>query len=340
MSTDRDYWNSCRFNSSTSGTQRGHYESWFQRANHPTRALAFWIRYTIFCPSDPSAPPEGELWAVYFNGESKKVTAVKQEFELADCEFSTCKLAHRIGSSLLDQSSLHGQATGQSHSIKWDLQYTSPQPPLLFLPKSLYETKLPAAKSVVGSPLSRFTGTLEVDGETINIENWLGSQNHNWGTKHTDEYAWGQVSGFDNDQDIFLELITARVKIGPKFLGLRSPWMTLAVLRVDGEEFAFNSIVQSLKAHAHYEQFAWSFRSQTRNCTIEGTIAASPQAFVALPYRNPPGGQKLCLNSKIAACTLQFQKSGQPPRKLVAQNRAAFEILTTDNQHDVPVLRT
>ncbi|MBL4635847.1 MAG: hypothetical protein JKY56_18450 [Kofleriaceae bacterium] len=240
----------------------------------------------------------------------------------------------------MEQFSLHGQATGQGHNIKWVLQYTSPQPPLLFLPKALYDTKLPAAKSVVGSPLARFTGTLEVDGETVEIDDWLGSQNHNWGSKHTDEYAWGQVSSFDNDQDIFLEIITARVNIGPKFLGLRSPWMTLAVLRIDGEEFTFNSVVQSLKAHAHYEQFSWRFRSQARNCRIQSTIAASPQAFVALPYRNPPGGQKLCLNSKIATCTLRIQKAGQPPRKLVAKTVLPSKFSQPDNQHDVPVLRT
>ncbi len=33
----------------------GHYESFYQRANHPTRPLAFWIRYTVFVPggADP-----------------------------------------------------------------------------------------------------------------------------------------------------------------------------------------------------------------------------------------------------------------------------------------------
>lgn len=34
--------------------QIGHYESFFQRANHPTRPLAFWIRYTIFSPKKAS----------------------------------------------------------------------------------------------------------------------------------------------------------------------------------------------------------------------------------------------------------------------------------------------
>jgi hypothetical protein len=34
------------------GQKMGHYESFFQRANHPSRPLAFWIRYTIFSPQD------------------------------------------------------------------------------------------------------------------------------------------------------------------------------------------------------------------------------------------------------------------------------------------------
>jgi hypothetical protein len=43
----------------------------------------------------------------------------------------------------------------------------------------------------------------------------VGSQNHNWGSRHTDHYAWGQVAGFDDDPDAFLELSTARVRVGP-----------------------------------------------------------------------------------------------------------------------------
>ena len=38
---------------SSRAKRAGHYESWFQRANHPSRPLAFWIRYTIFCPARP-----------------------------------------------------------------------------------------------------------------------------------------------------------------------------------------------------------------------------------------------------------------------------------------------
>ena len=56
----------------------GHYESFFQRANHPTRLLAFWIRYTIFSPKGHPEKAVGELWAIYFNGETGHHIAVKK----------------------------------------------------------------------------------------------------------------------------------------------------------------------------------------------------------------------------------------------------------------------
>ena len=46
----------------------GHYESFFQRANHPTEPRAFWIRYTVFSPSGSNvtriSPQTKNLWYV------------------------------------------------------------------------------------------------------------------------------------------------------------------------------------------------------------------------------------------------------------------------------------
>ena len=46
------------------GQPDGHYESFFMRANHPARPLAFWIRYTIFSPKNR---PENALWRTLGN---------------------------------------------------------------------------------------------------------------------------------------------------------------------------------------------------------------------------------------------------------------------------------
>jgi hypothetical protein len=71
--------------------------------------------------------------------------------------------------------------------------------------------------------------------------------------------------------------------------------------------------------------------------TIEGTISAPREAFVGLRYYNPPGGEKWCLNSKIASCRLVLKRAGRPDEVLEAANRAAFEILTDDTSHGVEI---
>ena len=76
MTENRNFWNSCRFDSSDTG---GHYESYFQRANHPIRPFAFWIRYTIFSPKGRKGAAMGELWGIYFDGEAGQITAAMNE---------------------------------------------------------------------------------------------------------------------------------------------------------------------------------------------------------------------------------------------------------------------
>ena len=216
---------------------RGHYESYFQRANHPTRPLAFWIRYTIFSPKGRADAAVGELWAVYFDGELGQIAAAKQVVPWASCQFSREVLEAQIGDSSLSQEQLSGSASGPHHNLSWKLSYDSPEPPLLLLPDRLYETSFPKAKALVGSPQARFNGELMVNDQRIAIDDWVGSQNHNWGQKHTDRYAWGQVAGFDGVPEAFLECATASIRVGP----LYTPPMSPVVLRLGAEEFRFAS---------------------------------------------------------------------------------------------------
>ena len=78
-------WNASRFRADD---PLGLYESYFQRANHPTRPLAFWIRYTVFSPRAHPEQARGELWAIYFDGEGQRIIAVKQAVPIVDCDFS------------------------------------------------------------------------------------------------------------------------------------------------------------------------------------------------------------------------------------------------------------
>lgn len=318
------------------GQVQGHYESFFIRANHPTNPVAFWIRYTIFCPKDHPEKALGELWAIFFNGQSHHHTVAKEEFPLADCLFDPADFNIQVGSASLHHGNAKGSVGGHKGNLSWDLSFGGDAEPLLLLPLHLYDGKFPAAKSLVSLPMAHFNGTLTVNDENINVENWIGSQNHNWGSRHTDLYAWGQVAGFDNAPESFLELATARLRLG----FIWSPPMTPVVLRHEGKQYALNSPDQAIrKAHGRFDYFTWQFKTGNPKVEITGMISASHEAFVGLSYYNPPGGTKNCLNSKIAACRVQILDKATGTREtLQTKNRAAFEILTSDRTHGVPIL--
>lgn len=326
---DREYWNKTRY----AGGASGHYESFFQRANHPSKPRAFWIRYTLFSPKGRPDDALGELWAVYFDRDEQRIVAVRETRPLRESDFSTQTFRVHIGEAKLGPDALIGQASLGEHQVCWDLGYTSPAPPLLFLDESLYDRRLPKAKTLVGSPMASYRGALTVDGESVPVNDWIGSQNHNWGEKHTDAYAWGQVAGFDNAPDAFFECSTARIKIGP----LWTPWLTLMVLRVGDDTYALNGLWQALRASGRYEHFDWRFDSRREGIRIHGQFEAPASAFVGLTYLNPPGGAKTCLNSKVARCRVTLERAGQEPRTLSTESRAAFEILTDDDRHGIPI---
>jgi hypothetical protein len=326
----RASWNRCRY---VEGDARGHYESYFQRANHPERPLAFWIRYTVFSPKGRPGDAVGELWAIYFDGEREHVTAVKEVVPIRDCGFQKQGLDVRIGNAVLTDGQLKGGARSGDTTLQWDLRYRGDEPPLLLLPESFYARGFPKAKALVGTPSAVFDGVVSVNGAAIDVRGWVGSQNHNWGSKHTDSYAWGQVAGFDDARDVFLECSTARLKLGPFW----TPPLTLVVLRLDGEEIRLNSLAQAFRARGDFDFGSWRFESRGRDVCVRGTIHAPKSLFVGLTYGNPPGGTKTCLNTKLAACELTVERAGHTPRTLTTKHRAAFEILTDRQDHGVPI---
>ena len=326
----RDAWNASRFRPGETG---GLYESYFLRANHPEKPLAFWIRYTVFCPQGRPQEAQGELWAIWFDGEKQHSVAVKESLPIADCRFAQDRLDVRIGAATLTDGALEGRATSPAHAVSWRLTFAGGSSPLLLLPEKMYAGGFPKAKALVARPNAMFSGTLTVDGREIAIDGWRGSQNHNWGSRHTDRYAWGQVAGFDNAPEAFLECSTAQVRLGPFW----SPRLTLLVLRDGDEEIALNGLLQAARAHGDYGFFHWTIDSRGPRARLRGRIEAQASAFVGLDYLNPPGGSKTCLNTKLAAAEFILERPGHPAKTFVTRSRAAFEILTDRRDHGVSV---
>ena len=327
----RGAWNAARFRPGETG---GLYESYFLRANHPDKPLAFWIRYTVFCPKGRPDRAQGELWAIWFDGEAQRIAAVKESLPIADCRFAPDRLDARIGEATLTDGLLEGHAASADHAVSWRLTFAGGEAPLLLLPEAMYAGGFPKAKALVARPNALFAGTLTVDGQEVPIDGWRGSQNHNWGSRHTDRYAWGQVAGFDNAPEAFLECAAAQVRLGP----LWTPRLTLVVLRDEGEEIALNGLWQAARAHGDYDFFTWTIDSRSPQARLHGRIEAPASAFVGLNYLNPPGGAKTCLNSKLASAEFILERPGRPAKTFVTRSRAAFEILTDRRGHGVQVV--
>lgn len=316
----------------------GHYESYFMRANDAAAGNAFWIRYTLYQGEvgKGTKAPMGELWAIFFE-KGKPPVAAKSEFPLEKAQFSNSHFALNFDGALLDTTHLIGEAFNCGvNKIAWDLKMVSMpdaknKTPLFPLPLNAYDAPLPRAKLLVAQPFVLFQGKLTVNGRTISVNSWLGSQNHNWGSRHTDEYAWGQVVGFDNDSDAFLEVASAKLKLGP----FMTPYLTPIVLRFRGKDYPLNSYWQTFRNNATVEYFDWHFSGESSDFKLEGRIHAEKEKFIALSYYNPPGDVKTCLNTKIAACDVTLTEKGRLGivAKLTTQNRAAFEILTSKDDH-------
>jgi len=309
------------------GEARGHYESWFLRGNHPDRPLAFWFRYTVTSPTGRPQDAVAELFAITFDGERGRHGVARERHPMIETMFPSSGLGVRIANARLERDHAYGNAHGPNKEspgaamIAWDLNFSGGGAPLLLLPEGLYSGGFPRAKSLVMQPNVTFKGTYHVGHETTVVDGWRGSINHNWGERHTDRYAWGQVAGFPEAPDTFLEVATARIRLGP----ILSPPMTPVVLRHRGHEYRLNKL-RKLFGRAHMNGLEWSIKARGDGLRLRATFRTAPLDVVALYYDNPPGGRKICINTKIGSCDLELTTAAGVEH-LRSPHGAAFELL-------------
>jgi hypothetical protein len=304
-----------------------YYESRFIRANHPDRAQAVWLRWTLLYPQP--GEPVADVWVMVFDPDGDGNRALKQPHPIAAADYRTDPWSARIGDTAIDDHCARGTLDG----ARWDLAITpGDEPAVKLLTDRSYRAKFPTAKTQVRHPLARFDGTVAL-GDTVELGGWTGSVNHNWGRKHTPAYAFGQVCGFDGHPSSSLEIVTAHAALGP----LRLPAATLFVLRHDGREIAVRSVLAARHTRGEYEPFRWLFGGRVDGVEMSGEIRAAPGDVIGLTYTDTNGGTKYCYNSALADCRITLSGSGLAT-ELTASRQAMFEILTDERNPAVPLL--
>ncbi|WP_179471816.1 hypothetical protein [Mycolicibacterium vinylchloridicum] len=305
-----------------------YYESRFIRANHPDRAQAIWLRWTLLLPVPGEAA--ADVWVMLFDPDGAGNRAVKVPHPLTEADYLSDPWSARIADTVIDDVHARGALAGAS----WDLAIApGDEPKVKLLTDRAYAAKFPTAKTQVRHPLARFDGTLTLGETSVPVESWRGSVNHNWGSKHTPAYAFGQVCGFDDHPTSSLEVVTARAAVGP----LRLPAATLFVLRHAGWEIAVRSVLAARRTHGTYEPFVWTFGGRADGFELSGEIRAQPRDVIGLTYTDTNSHTKYCYNSALADCRITLSGNGLDT-ELVAPRRAMFEILTDQRHAGVPVL--
>lgn len=304
-----------------------YYESRFIRANHPDRAQAVWLRWTLLYPRP--GEPVADVWVMVFDPDGAGNRALKQPHPITVADYRSDPWSARIGDTAIDDR----RAVGTLDGAQWDVAITpGEEPAVKLLSERAYRAKFPTAKTQVRHPLAHFDGTVTL-GEPVSLTNWTGSVNHNWGRKHTPAYAFGQVCGFDGHPASGLEIVTAHAALGP----LRLPAATLFVLRHAGHQIAVRSIAAARHTHGSYEPFAWSFGGRADGIEMRGEIRARTPDVIGLTYTDTDNTTKYCYNSALADCRITLSGRGLDT-ELTASRRAMFEILTDDPNTAVPLL--
>jgi hypothetical protein len=197
-----------------------------------------------------------------------------------------------------------GAAMGQ-RAASWDLAITDPKPPLRPLrPAALYRAPLPRTKLEASVPDGLVTGTLDVEGHRVSVSGWRGTVGHNWGSEHADSWVWLHAAGFGASPDGWLELVLARIRVGPA----RSPWTAMGGFCLAGEPLPLGGLGRRPRVDAHPGRLTASVPSP--GARLELTVTSADQDAVAVTYADPRGGTRAVRHAALAVVELTLHRRG------------------------------
>lgn len=344
----------------------GHVESWFLRANHPTRPLALWIKVTVLARLDGG--PVAETWLVLFDGETGRSFAHRDTWPLSASDLLAALPGDSLRAGTFDLGLIisggparTGHATGTAGGARFELEWSplggdegqdgggALAGPLCIYPwKWLVTGPFPKSKLLTPCPWLRFRGTVSWPGvggaggderagagdggETWDISDWNGMQGHNWGKEHAWEYAWGQCV-FDGAEPAMVEGFTGRIKLG----GRLTPRMSAMVVRRGSQEYRFDRLFDPWRQEATVTPRRWTVRLKSADGEARLRMDAGDQPMVCLGYPNPDGRLSYCFNSKLASVLLEVRPKGGEPFTCRSDHGGALEFLRHEPEPALPV---
>ena len=150
----------------------------------PGSGCGFWIRYTTLNPAPGSgAEPHSALWAFAFDrADPANNWGGKVTFPLRALQVSSRPFGLRLEGATLDRDGCWGEIHTERGSARWDLKWTSREPPFPFL-RPRWQS-LSSVANIGAQPALTVSGTVEVGGTVHLLQAAPGGQQHTGGTSH------------------------------------------------------------------------------------------------------------------------------------------------------------
>jgi hypothetical protein len=308
---------------------RGHYESFYLRASHPSEPLGVWIRHTVHKPPDEA--PSASVWFTLFEAggpRASKVTVGEDALSVPPGGYI------RVGESEIDPGRAVGSASSEQLSASWDLTFDDGAPAFRHLARDwMYRAPVPRTKTLSPHPSTSFSGTVTVDGRSISVEGWHGMVGHNWGAEHAERWVWTNGTGFDGHPEAYLDAAIGRIKLGP----LTTPWIGNGVLFADGELYRLGGPERARSTVVRETPHGAQLVLPGKGVKVSGRVGAEAERFVGWEYADPDGGGHNAVNCSIASMTLTVERDGRPPLELHTDHGATFELGMRETDHGVPL---
>jgi hypothetical protein len=288
----------------------GAYESWFVSARDTGSPLALWIRHTRHRPRQ--GPESASLWCTLVDRSlGPRPAVVKQVFKSMPPEATA------------GPGQFRGSAAMAGRSASWDLAISSGQPLLRPLrPAALYRAPLPRTKLEASVPDGLVTGTLEIGGHLVSVSGWRGTVGRNWGSGHADSWVWLHAADFRAAPECWLELVLARIRIGPA----RLPWTAIGTLSLGGERLPLGGLGRRPQVSAQPDRLTAAVPSPGTRLHL--SVSTGDDDAVGVSYTDPSGGRRTVRHAALATVELTLSRPGEPDVAL-STSRGAYEFGTS-----------
>lgn len=309
----------------------GHYESFYIKTCRPGGGQGIWIRHTVH--KRPGQEPNASIWFTLFDAESPGPRATKMTVPSAELS-SPVGSWIRVADAEIGPGRAHGSIETAALSASWELTFEGSAKPCRYLPADwLYDARVPRTKFEAPYPDARFSGTMRVNGEKLDLSAWPGMIGHNWGTEHAERWVWLEGTGFEGAGETYFDAGAARIKLGP----VRSPWIAAGMLLLDGEAHRLGGFGRIRSSKISETSTTCEFVLPGDDLEVHGWIGAPAKDFVGWVYADPKGPEHNVVNCSIADLELMIERKGHSPRRLSLAGGGAYEFGMRETDHGIPI---